>query len=466
MTTTLPKPPASAPPRRPWQSLALALALTWGGITGPLQAPTLAQDGDYGSGDPALQNMDGFTPDLVSKIEMIEQNWQHDYEKYLQLPPGQPATRARDVIAALSNADLAAQTRTAFLWIAANENHLALTLLTGEGEAIHRLVPIPRDRVMQVIRLWIGGITDPLSPPNRYLPPSQQLYQWMIAPLEPTLKAENIDTLIFCMGQGLRSLPLGALHDGQGFLVERYSLARVPAFSLADLAYNPLTNSQVLAMGASEFSDQPPLPAVPLEMDIITQELWPGEAFLNEEFTLDNLRHQRQQQPYGIIHLATHADFQPGDPANSYIQLWDSRLGLDHLDELNWDDPMVDLLVLSACKTAIGDISAELGFAGLALQAGVKSALASLWSVSDVGTLVLMTEFYNQLDQVTSKAEALRQAQLALLHGTAKIDKAQDQAMELSLRGRSLPEGIILENPENFSHPFYWSAFTLVGSPW
>ena len=65
--------------------------------------------------------------------------------------------------------------------------------------------------------------------------------------------------------------------------------------------------------------------------------------------------------------------------------------------EMEWDTPRVELLVLSACRTALGDEQAELGFGGLAVASGVKSALASLWYVSDQGTLGLMTEFYSQL---------------------------------------------------------------------
>ncbi|MCZ0902150.1 CHAT domain-containing protein, partial [Microcoleus sp. HI-ES] len=93
------------------------------------------------------------------------------------------------------------------------------------------------------------------------------------------------------------------------------------------------------------------------------------------------------QQKYGIIHLATHAEFRPGTPNNSYIQFWDTQLGLDQMRDLKWNNPPLELLVLSACRTALGDKEAELGFAGLALQSGAKSALASLWYVSDAGTL-------------------------------------------------------------------------------
>src|SRR4028119_1614196 len=180
------------------------------------------------------------------------------------------------------------------------------------------------------------------------------------------------------MDKGLRSIPVAALYDGQQFLVEKYSVGLMPSVSLTDTRYQDVKNLQVLAMGSAKFPTLKPLPAVPIELSVITSSLWQGKSFLNEAFTLKNLIAQRQQQPFGMIHLATHASFQAGAPGNSYIELWDTKLRLNQLSGLGWKNPQVELLVLSACKTALGNEDAELGFAGLALQAGVKSAIASL----------------------------------------------------------------------------------------
>ena len=174
---------------------------------------------------------------------------------------------------------------------------------------------------------------------------------------------------------------------------------------------------------------------------------------------------QRSQFAYPIIHLATHGEFLPGAIDNSYIQLWNDKLQLNDLRQLGWNNPPVELLVLSACQTALGDEEAELGFGGLAVQAGVKSALASLWYVSDEGTLALMSSFYNYLDNVPIKAEALRQAQIAMLKGEARIeDGVLIFPGELG-RVPLPPELSYIEN-RNLSHPYYWSAFTTIGSPW
>jgi CHAT domain-containing protein len=299
----------------------------------------------------------------------------------------------------------------------------------------------------------------------------QALYQWLFAPIEAELQAQGVDNVLFSLGDGLRSIPWGALYDGDQFLVEKYSLGITPSLSLTDTTYVSLRDRNVLAMGASEFNSQVPLPAVPIELQTIAQQLDTPTYFLNQDFTIANLRQARETLRPGVIHLATHANFQAGDLNESYIQLWgDEQISLDNIDSLQWfTEPPVELLVLSACRTALGDRQAELGFGGLAVKAGVRSALASLWYVSDAGTLALMTEFYRNLHnpEIKTKAEALRQAQIALIHGTMEVQNGQ-------LRGggtRSpysipLPPGNPNLDAEALAHPYYWAAFTLIGSPW
>jgi CHAT domain-containing protein len=285
----------------------------------------------------------------------------------------------------------------------------------------------------------------------------------MIAPLEADLKAQGIQNLSLIVDTGLRSIPFAALHDGKQFLIEKYSIGLMPSLSLTDTRYKPLKNLEVLAMGAASFTDQKPLPAVPVELSAITPSLWKGKSFINNGFTLENLKTQRKDEPFGIIHLATHANFQAGEVSNSYIQLWNSKLTLNQLSTLGWNNPPVELLVLSACRTALGNEEAELGFAGLAVQAGVKSALGSLWYVSDRGTLGLMTEFYQQLKQTSTKSEALRQTQLAMLQGKVYVSGGKLMADSDSV---SLPPELVKLGDQTFKHPYFWSAFTMIGNPW
>lgn len=284
------------------------------------------------------------------------------------------------------------------------------------------------------------------------------------------LTALNIDNLIVIPASGLRSVPFAALHDGKEFLVEKYSLSVMPSLSLTDTNYDDISDDQILAMGASVFEDKAPLPAVPVELESIAPPS-EGKSFLNQDFTLGNLRAQREIRPFGIIHLATHSEFQPGEPKNSYIQLWDTKLRIDQMQQLRWNEPPVNLLVLSACSTALGDAEAELGFAGLAVASGAKSALASLWEVSDEGTLGLMTEFYRQLraprggGNLTIKAEALRRAQLQMLRGRVRLQDGMLRVEGVSV-SLTLPPEIASRGDRVLSHPYYWAAFTMIGNPW
>ncbi len=350
----------------------------------------------------------------------------------------------------------------------AKEDGLVMMLITSNGQTIQKTIPeANRGKLLGTVKRFIDAITDVRQrDTTSYLDDSQKLYQWLIEPLEDELEAQNLDTLMFAMDRGLRSLPIAALHDGQEFLVEKYSLSLIPSLSLLDVRYHSLKNAQVLAMGASKFESQPPLPSVPVEIKTITSNER-GQFFLNEDFTLNNFKQQRTLHPYNIVHLATHSEFNRGKPSDSYIQFWDKKLTIDRLSEISWKwkNSSVELLVLSACRTAIGDEQAELGFAGLAVQAGVPSALASLWYVSDQGTLGLMIEFYNQLQMKPVKAEAFRNAQLAMLRGEVVIDSGH-------LRGSNtrsdvlLPDVLAAQGNLSFSHPYYWAGFTLIGSPW
>ena len=196
-----------------------------------------------------------------------------------------------------------------------------------------------------------------------------------------------------------------------------------------------------------------------MELSNIVGSPLKGERWLNQDFTLANLKARREIYPFEIIHLATHAQFSPGNVSQSYLQFWDDRLSLNHFKELGLRSPKVQLLVLSACQTALGDVKAELGFAGIAVQSGSSAALASLWAVSDTGTLKLMSEFYRQLPSAPTKVEALRQTQIAMLRGTlTPADASSDPS-----RAPSLPADT---KDVDYRHPYYWSAFTLVGNPW
>ncbi|MEG3964860.1 CHAT domain-containing protein, partial [Microcoleus sp. S36a_B3] len=403
---------------------------------------------------------------ISAALPLLEKSFSQEFREYFGINTTDELLSPDEIKKKLASVGAETGTKPSLIYLFSREEKLDLMLVTSCGAVVHKTVSqANREELLKVVTEFRGEITKPgARTTTSYLPSAQKLYKWMVAPLEEDLQKCETDTISFVVDRGLRGMPFAALHDGKQFLVEKYSLSLMPSINLTDSRYVDLRNSQVLAMGASEFSELNPLPAVPAEIAAISRE-WPGASFLNEGFTLENLKQQHQSRPFGIIHLATHGEFRPGAPSNSFIQLWDSRLRLDQLQNLRLNNPQVNLLVLSACRTAVGDESAELGFGGLALQAGVQTALGSLWYVSDEGTLGLMNEFYQHLKTAPIKAAALREAQIAMLRGDVRLEGGK-------LRGSSRGEGVELpQSLQGFadlklSHPYYWSAFVMIGSPW
>ena len=347
---------------------------------------------------------------------------------------------------------------------------LELVMVTADGDRTRkRINGATRAEVVFQANRFFSHVTN-LRLRNAYLYSSQSLYDVLVEPLEAELTAAGIDNITYILDSGLRVLPLAALYDGEQFLIEKYSVGTMPSFELTDTTYQNLNNSSVLAMGSSQFTNAADLPAVPLELERVRSQVGRGDIFLNEQFTLENLVTARRNQSHNLVHLATHGEFLPGSLDNSYIQFWDEQLTLQDLSKLELGVPIVNLLVLSACRTALGNEEAELGFAGLAIASGAKSVLGSLWYVSDEGTLGLMSEFYRALGTTPTKAEALRQAQIAMLRNEVNFKKSTFQ----TTRGEQInPQALPHLSPDlgviqtvDLTHPYYWSAFNLVGNPW
>ncbi|WP_160148443.1 CHAT domain-containing protein [[Leptolyngbya] sp. PCC 7376] len=351
------------------------------------------------------------------------------------------------------------------------EDPLEVIITTANDEIVVKTLPITRRQLKQLERELLRVAITPNQIFRRRLDRAlESIHQQVFEPIEETLREEEISNLLISLGRDLRSVPWAALYDGEQYLIEKYSLSITPNLSLTDTSYRPLHDREMLAMGASSFSELNDLPAVPTELELITQQFDNSRYFLNEEFTEENLLAARDEINPGIIHLATHASFQGGNLQNSYIQLWgEEQLAISEMKQLQWfREPPVELLVLSACQTALGNPEAELGFGGLAIQAGVRSAVASLWEVSDVGTMALMSEFYQNLrdPNIRTKAEALRQAQIALIRGDVRIDGNQLRGGTRSPYSIELSGNFTAPTSNSLAHPYYWSAFTLIGSPW
>lgn len=420
----------------------------------------------------ALQAFPAAAQTLSESILAMEAGLEAEFETYFGRELAEVTQDPAAIAATLARLSAETGQETAVLWAIPRGDHLHLVLITPDGEPLVRdLYEVSDDVLVATLDLFYIELYQSAT----YQTPlaARQLYDWILGPYVEAgvLEAAGIETILFCLGDGLRSLPLAALHDGEEYLIEQYSLSQIPAFNLIQTDHQALEPGAIVAMGASEFVEQSPLPAVPMELERVRSELeanqWAGVTALNQDFTRDRLARSMTEQQPSIVHLATHAFFQPGVPEESYIQLWDTALTLEDMAEMPWPRETLELLVLSACQTAVGDRQAELGFAGIALQMGVKSALASLWEVSDEGTLVLMSEFYNQLGAAPTKAEALRQAQLRMLRGEVGI---QDQALILSRGSIPLPSQLATQFEEegktNFTAPIYWAGFTLISSPW
>ena len=273
---------------------------------------------------------------------------------------------------------------------------------------------------------------------HQYLPHAQSLYDLLIRPLEPSLKEFGIETLVFVPDGPLRTIPMGPLHDGEQFLIQKYAVAITPGLTLTDA--HPLDREHVnlLSIGLSEgvqgFS---PLPNAQKEVREI-QDLLGGKTLMNEEFLVSNLEEDMKEENFTIIHIASHGKFE-NEAKDSFVLTYDQKLTMDHLRELiglfQFRQVPLDLLTLSACQTAAGDDRSALGLAGVAVKAGARSALATLWFISDEASSNLINKFYTRIKESSlSKAQALREAQVALL-----------------------------DHPV-YRHPGYWAPFLLINN--
>ena len=276
-------------------------------------------------------------------------------------------------------------------------------------------------------------------PLEQYLPLAQQVYDWLIRPAEQDIAASEAKTLVFVLDGPLLNLPMAVLHDGKQFLVEKYAIALTPGLQLLDP--KPLVRGKISALKAGLTEARPgfpPLPNVKLELEQIQSKV-PGEILLNQDFTSAAIQKEIDSVPFPVVHLATHGQFS-SNAEDTFILTWDDRLNVNQLNTVlrsreERGSGAIELLVLSACQTATGDKRAALGLAGVAVRAGARSTLATLWFVSDAGTAELMTRFYRELaDPTITKAEALRRAQVALL---------QDS---------------------RYQQPIFWAPYVLVGN--
>ena len=327
--------------------------------------------------------------------------------------------------------------KTAVLYLIPLETRLEL-LVSLSGGVQRFTVPVPAaDLEQQVLefRVRLENRTD-----RRYLRNAWQLYDWIIRPIDGLLTDEDVDTLVLVPYGALTTIPLSALNDRgrKSFLIERYAVATTPGLKLTDPGELTRDGAQVLIGGLSKgvqgFS---PLPFVPDELRGI-ERIFPGTTLENENFLAQSLERELTNQPYTIVHIASHAQFD-SDPDKTFLLTYDRKIDLDEVQKLvglgEFRTQPVELLTLSACETAAGDEKAALGLAGVAVKSGARSVLATLWAVNDEAASLVVIKFYEQLKtRDVSKAQALRKAQIAML-----------------------------KDPR-YRHPAYWAPYLLIGN--
>ena len=288
--------------------------------------------------------------------------------------------------------------------------------------------------------------------PGRIKRASKQIYDWLIKPFEAELEKttdrdeSQIKNIIFVLDGSLQNIPVSLLHDGDKYLIERYAVAVTPGLQL--LSPKPLARKQVNALiagatNAPSFEKEglSPLENVKLEISEISQKVNSDRKLENQDFIKQNIQKQINSTSFNIVHIATHGKFS-SNPEQTYILDWDKRIQVKDWDTLlqvkDFKETPIELLVLSACETATGDKRAALGLAGVAIRAGARSTLATLWQVNDASTAEFMIQFYKQLNNPNiTKAEAVRNAQLAFLKDYPDTD---------------------------YNRPYHWAPFILVGN--
>jgi CHAT domain-containing protein len=302
---------------------------------------------------------------------------------------------------------------------------------------VRKTVPVGAEELTDEIRAFRDFLEKRST--REYLSHAKKLYGWLIQPIEPLWADAGIDTLVIVPDGALRTIPLAALHDGTQFLIKKYAVATTPGVTLTDPRPLDRKGIKILSVGITEaVQDFPALPHVSREVETI-HKLFGGTVLLNKQFMMSQMEKELKAHPYSVMHIASHGQFQ-SEGKDTFLLAYDGKLTMDRLEEyvgmLRFREEPLALITLSACETAAGDDRAALGLAGVAIKAGARSALASLWFLDDQASSQLVTEFYQQLhdDSVASTAMALQRAQIKFL-----------------------------EHPE-YNHPAYWAAFLLLNN--
>ena len=356
------------------------------------------------------------------------------------------------------------------------DGFIDIVLIPPSGSTVGRRVNVSTSKLTSLLRQLYAQLSrqDSLESDNP-LSPSRQLYRILIDPIKADLKSNQITTLLISADPGLQAIPFAALHDGTAYLGEKYAFSLTPSLGLMPLG---LASKQggwsLMAAGASKFEGLSPLPLVPQEVAKIAEiasadtDKSSANTYLNDQFTPQLLINKAADNSIDKVHVATHAEFLPGGPSKAKLFTGTSAMSLSEFASLRQrrEGSPLQLFVLSACRTALGDRDSELGFAGLALQAGSRSAVGTLWYVDDVATAAYFIQFYRYLAQGYPKANALQATRQDLIAGRISLVGDRVLAADGSPLLTNLTPAERQRIRGGLSHPFFWAGITMLGTPW
>jgi CHAT domain-containing protein len=320
------------------------------------------------------------------------------------------------------------------------------------------------------VRSQIKSFQRALSQQLPSLPEARALTQTLLGPILPDLERLGINALLLSLDRELQSLPFSALPLTSGVLGDKVALTVTPTLRLTDLA-PPVEDpaAQTLLAGATRFRNGlAPLPMARQELEQIAALLPGSLILLDDAFSLGNLRGKLKVPTVRRLHLATHADFRVDDSQSARLFTANGELNLAELrrDLQERGHSELDLVVLSACRTALGDEERELGIAGLALQTGATSALGTLWYVDDAASAAFSVQFHSYLRQGFNKDQALQATQAQFRQGAVRVvsDQIVNAVGQPLVSGLSRADQVRLEG--GLGHPYYWAGMVLSGRPW
>jgi CHAT domain-containing protein/Tfp pilus assembly protein PilF len=333
-------------------------------------------------------------------------------------------------------------------------------------------VKIPRRELEALVRAFSTRVQNPRLDTHAE---GKKLYDILLTPLKNWRRKQNIQRILWSLDGPLRYIPVGALWNGKSYFIEELPTAIFTPAARMSLGKVEV-NRRVLGVGVSKsIGDFPALPYVPAELGSVVEAnqsatASAGTMLIDESFTEASMRNALKQG-FSVLHVASHFQLSPEGEKGSFLLLGDgSKMSLESMRSTEGLFKGVELLVLSGCRTGshIEDpMGKEIeGFGVMAQRQGVKSVIASLWPIADVSTCKLMQDFYRSWSNAdASKEDSLRKAQLSLLKGVSLTG-------EVTLRGKSRSESMrnrktghtALAPALNYSHPFYWASFVLMGN--